>query len=63
MTTMPLGLNFIISKNERWYLFITGEKRVDLVMSVVKVLSPKPVETNTYLVRVEVHRKRKSQRE
>ena len=52
---MTLGVNFAISEKGRCHLKIASAKRAVTVISVV-VLSPKPVETNTQLVGVKVHR-------
>ena len=47
MVAVPLGLNFAIIKNKRSHFKIASEERDGPVISVVIVLSPKPVETNT----------------
>ena len=47
VTSVPLNLNSVIYKNKRIHFKIVNEKRADPVTSVVIVLSPKPVETNT----------------
>ena len=56
MIAIALRTNFVICKNKRIHLKIASEKRAGPVISVVIVLSPKPVETNTLLVCVKVHR-------
>ena len=48
MVAVPLGLNFVIIKNKRSHFKIVSEERAGpVVISVVIVISLKPVETNT----------------
>ena len=47
MVAETLSLDFAISKNKRCHFKFASEERAGPVISVVIVLSPKPVETNT----------------
>ena len=47
VVALSLGWNFAISEIEVRHLCAASEKRAGPVISVVIVLSPKPVETNT----------------